>query len=258
MKGLSINVIALRTLFVKEVRRFMKVWKQTVFGPLVNISLYFLVFGVALGSRLKNVGGVPYIEFVVPGLMMLAMISNAFSNTSSSLFQARINGTIVDVLVSPIGAPEMLMAYVGASIIRSFIVGFMVLLVATLFNGFRMEQPGWVLFFSVFVPSAFAMVGLVNALWAEKFDHLNIVPSFIMTPLIFLGGVFYTIDMLPEPWQTVSRFNPMLYMVNGMRHGILGVSDVPLTHCIAWVLALNVVLFAICGVLLSRGYKLRA
>lgn len=249
---------ALRALFIKECRRFGKVWMQTVFSPLVTTSLYFLVFGVALGSRLREIDGVPYIDFVVPGLVMLAIISNSFLNASSSLFQSKINGTIVDLLVAPIGAREMLMAYLGASLLRGLIVGSLVYLVASLFGGFEMAHPGWVAFFACGVSLTFGCLGLISALWAEKFDHLSIVPNFVLTPLTFLGGVFYSVTMLPAPWDFVSRLNPILYMVNGLRYGLLGVTDVPVLHAAAFVGALLVVLLGVAGALLGRGWNLRS
>ncbi|MEM9070455.1 MAG: ABC transporter permease [Myxococcota bacterium] len=252
-----INRIGLRTLFRKEVRRFSKVWMQTVFSPLITTSLYFLVFGVALGSRLREIDGVPYIEFVVPGLVMLAMINAAFLNCSSSLFQSKINGTVVDLLVAPIGAAEILTAYLGAAMLRAFIVGSLVYLVASLFIGVHLEHPLWALAFAIGVSASFATLGLISALWAEKFDHLAVVPNFVLTPLTFLGGVFYSIQMLPEPWQTVSRFNPILYMVNGFRYALIDTSDVSAIASLAAVYALLGVLLFVVTALLRSGYKLR-
>jgi ABC-2 type transport system permease protein len=164
-----VSTVALKTLFIKEVRRFSKVWLQTVLSPLVTTSLYFLVFGVALGSRLREISGVPYIQ-------------------------------ITDILVAPIGALEMLLAYVGAAMIRAMIVGSLVYLVALTFTWFPLHHIGWTVFFAVFVTATLAMLGMVAALWAEKFDHLAIFPNFVLLPLAFLGGVFYSIDLLPEPW----------------------------------------------------------
>lgn len=257
-RTLPFDGISLRTLFLKEIRRFSKVWLQTVFSPLVTTSLYFLVFGVALGRRLERVEGVPYIEFVVPGLMMLSMINNAFLNTSSSLFQSKINGTIIDLLVAPIGVVELLVAYVGAAVCRAAVVGVLVYLVAVAFTGFDIAHPGWVLFFGAAVSAAFATLGLVTAVWAEKFDHLSVVPNFILIPLTFLGGVFYSVEMLPEPWNTVSRFNPILYMVNGLRHGLIGVSDVHVGWSAAAVTGMLVAVGLLAARMIATGYKLRS
>lgn len=252
------NGVALVTLLRKELRRFGKVWLQTVLGPLVTTSLYFLVFGVALGSRLREVDGVPYVAFVVPGLMMLAMINNAFLNSSSSLFQSKVNGTIVDLLVAPIGAGEMLAAYVAAAMARALLVGALVFAVASAFLGVRVAHPGWALYFALMVTSSFGLFGLAVAVLAEKFDHLAIFPNLILTPLVFLGGVFYSVDMLPEPWRSVSLANPILYMVNGLRYGLLGTSDVPVAASAGAVAAFFAVGLAAAWGLLGSGYKLRA
>lgn len=252
------STIALRTLFLKEIRRFGKVWLQTVLSPLVTTSLYFLVFGVALGSRLREISGVPYIDFVVPGLVMMTMIRDSFLNTSSSLFQSKINGSIVDLLVAPIGAVEMLLAYVGAAMLRAIIVGSLVYVVALTFTWFPIHHVGWTVFFSLFVTASLALLGMIAALWADKFDHLAIFPNFVLLPLAFLGGVFYSVDLLPEPWQTVSRLNPLLYMINGLRYGFLGVSDVSPLASAAVVLVSFAVLLGITGGLLRIGYNLRS
>lgn len=252
------STTSVRTLFVKEVRRFAKVWMQTVFSPLITTSLYFLVFGVALGTRMGEIDGIPYILFVIPGLMMLAMISNAFLNTSSSLFQSRINGTITDILVAPLGTAELLAAYAGAGMLRGLIVGVLVWLVASVFVAHDVHHLGWMIYFSTIVCLSFSMLGLVVATLAQKYDHLAIVPSFVLTPMTFLGGVFYTIDMLPEPWRSISLANPMLYMVNGLRHGLVGSSDVSIAASAVAVLTLAAVSTTAAAWLVARGRNLRA
>lgn len=219
------NHVGLKTLFIKEVRRFQKVWLQTVASPLLTTSLYFLVFGLALGSRISEVGGMRYIEFVVPGLMMLAMINNSFLNTSSSLFQSRTNGTIVDILLAPLGATEMIIAYISASVLRGLIVGSLVWLVAFLFIGAVIHNILLVLLFAIMVCIFFAAAGLIVATYATRYDHLAVVPSFVLTPMTFLGGVFYTTDMLPPLWQKASYANPVLYMVNGLRYALTGQAE---------------------------------
>ena len=253
-----INTVGLRTLFIKEIHRFSKVWVQTVMSPLITTTLYFLVFGVALGNRLDEVLGVPYIEFVIPGLIMLSMITNSFLNTASSLFQSKINGTIVDLLVAPIGTAELLAGYVAAASVRAFLVGGLVYAVASVFTGVTVASVGWTLYFGFTVSVSFSLLGLIAAVWADKFDHLSLFPNFILTPLTFLGGVFYSIDMLPEPWDSVSRANPILYMVNGLRHGLLGISDVHVGVAAAGA----GILCALCTIgavlLLRTGYKLRS
>lgn len=252
------NLIGLRTLFQKEVRRFLKVWLQTVLSPLVTTSLYFLVFGVALGSRLREIDGVPYIQYVIPGLVMLAMINAAFLNCSSSFFQSKINGTLVDILVAPLGARELLLAYVSAALLRAVGVGALVYLVAVVFTGLELHNPLEVALFALLPSSAFAVLGLIVAIWAEKFDQLSVVPNFVLTPLIFLGGVFYSIEMLPPPWDTISRLNPILYMVSGLRHGMLGVADVQVSTSLVAVSGFLVLLVALAAAMIRSGYKLRS
>jgi len=256
-----IDAIGFQTLFRKEIRRFSKVWMQTVFSPLITTSLYFLVFGVALGSQLTTVEidgqTVRYIEFVVPGLMMLAMISNSFLNTSSSLFQSKINGTITDLLVAPLGVAEWLLAYVSAAMVRGLLVGVLVWAVASAFVGVKIHAVWAVLVFSMGVTASFALLGIVAAVWAEKFDQLSIIPNFVLTPLTFLGGVFYSVHMLPEPWATISRLDPVLYMVNGLRFGLLGVTDVPVAGCLAAVGITFAVALSAATWVLATGWKLR-
>jgi ABC-2 type transport system permease protein len=260
------NLRSTWTLFRKEVWRFAKVWLQTVFSPLVTTALYFLVFGVALGSRLGSIGWttasgdtftVGYDHFVVPGLMMLTMISNSFLNTSSSLFQSKINGTLGDLLVAPMGAREWLVAYVGAAVLRGLLVGSLVWLVAGAFVGWRMAHPLWVLYFGVTVTVSFACLGLVAAMWAHKFDQLSIFPNFVVQPLTFLGGVFYVVTDLPPLWETISRCNPVLYTVAGLRFGLLGSAEIPVAVSAAICGVAMVVGLTVAGVALERGWRLR-
>lgn len=251
------NRVGTQTLLRKEVRRFSKVWLQTVLSPLVTTSLYFLVFGVALGARLDQIDGVRYIEYVIPGLVMLAMISNAFLNSSSSLFQSKVNGTSVDMMVAPLGPSEILFAYVSASVLRGHAVGLMVWLVATLFVGPHIAHPMWTLSFSFVVSVIFGAFGVTVATWAQKFDHLAVVPNFILTPLTFLGGVFYSVDMLPHPWSVVSRFNPVFYMVNGLRYGMLGISDVEPAISLGILLGIALLILALARQSIADGTRLR-
>ena len=252
------NRIGFKTLLVKETRRFLKVPGQTVAQPVITTALYFLVFGFALGGMVREVDGVSYVRFIVPGLVMLSLIQNAFLNTASSMFIAKMQGTIVDLLVAPLSPTELLGAFTLAAVIRGVLVAGIVWLVAAIFTGFQIAHPGWVIAFALLVAAEFALFGLLVAIWSDKFEQLNLVPTFVITPLTFLGGVFYSARMLPQPWSAITRLNPILYMVEGLRYGMLGRSDVSPWLGIGLTLALTVASGAVVWVMLARGYKLRA
>jgi ABC-2 type transport system permease protein len=250
------NPIGLRTLFIKETRRFLRVPGQTLAQPVVTTSLYFLVFGYALGGRVRELDGVSYVRFIVPGLVMLSIIQNAFLNTSSSMFIAKVQGTIVDLLVAPLSVGELLTAFTMAAVVRGLSVGAIVWLVAAIFTGFEVAHPLWALAFAVLVAATFGLLGLGVAIWSDKFEQLNLVPTFVITPLTFLGGVFYSARMLPEPWAALTRANPILYMVEGMRYGVLG-SGPPPWPGLALTVGIASIAGAICTWMLASGYKLR-
>jgi ABC-2 type transport system permease protein len=249
--------VGFRTLLLKETRRFLRVPGQTVAAPVVTTLLYFLVFGYSIGSQLRTVHGVPYMRFIVPGLVIMPLISNAFLNTASSMFIAKVQGTIVDLLVAPLSYGEVLAAFVLAAVARSLIVGAMVYVVAGLFTGFAIAHPAWVLVFALVTAAGFSVAGLVVAIVTDKFEQLNIIPTFVITPLSFLGGVFYSLDFLPPLWRAVSRANPILYMVDGLRYGFIGTSDVGPWVGLAILLAMVTVGGGVAYGILRSGYKLR-
>jgi ABC-2 type transport system permease protein len=252
------NSIGLRTLFAKETRRFLKVPGQTLAQPVVTTTLYFLVFGYALGGRVREVDGSPYIRFIVPGLILLTLTQNAFLNTSSSMFIAKLQGTIVDLLVAPLGVVDLMLAFLGAAVLRGVLTGGLVWLIAGVFTGFGVVYPIWVLTYVLLVAIAFASIGLAVAIWADKFEQLNVIPTFVLTPLTFLGGVFYSARMLPKPWDTVTRLNPILYMVEGLRFGFLGASST--SPCLGLAITGGVAAIAttLAARMLHTGYKLRS
>jgi ABC-2 type transport system permease protein len=252
------NRIGFKTLLVKETRRFLKVPGQTIAQPVITTALYFLVFGFALGGMVREVDGVSYVRFIVPGLVMLSLIQNAFLNTASSMFIAKMQGTIVDLLVAPLSPGELLGAFTLAAVVRGVLVAGIVWLVAAIFTGFSIAHPGWVIAFALLVAAEFAFFGLIVAIWSDKFEQLNLVPTFVITPLTFLGGVFYSARMLPQPWSAITRLNPILYMVEGLRYGMLGRSDVSPWLGLGVALALTVASGTVVWVMLARGYKLRA
>jgi ABC-2 type transport system permease protein len=252
------NSIGLRTLFAKETRRFLKVPGQTLAQPVVTTTLYFLVFGYALGGRVREVDGIPYIRFIVPGLILLTLTQNAFLNTSSSMFIAKLQGTIVDLLVAPLGVVDLMVAFLAAAVLRGLMTGTLVWLIAGLFTGFEVVHPIWVLAYVLLVATALASIGLAVAIWSDKFEQLNVIPTFILTPLTFLGGVFYSAHMLPKPWDTVTRFNPILYMVEGLRFGFLGASSTSPWLGLAITGGVATIATALAARMFHTGYKLRS
>ncbi|ACL64238.1 ABC-2 type transporter [Anaeromyxobacter dehalogenans 2CP-1] len=249
--------LGLRTLFAKEVRRFLRVPGQTLLSPLVTTTLYFVVFGYSLGARLADVEGVPYARFIVPGLVTLGVVTNAYLNSASSLFVMKLQGTMVDLLVSPLSYGEVLAGFMGAAVVRGILVGGVMWVVAGLFGGFQLAHPLTAVALLVLVAVVFAALGVVTAIWASTFEQVNFFPTFFITPLTFLGGVFYSIEMLPPALRRLTALNPIFYMVDGVRFGMLGISDAA-----PWVGAAMLALLAAISVggayaLLRSGYKLR-
>jgi len=252
------NPIGFRTLLVKEMRRFLRVPGQTLAQPVVTTALYFLVFGYALGGRVREVDGVPYDRFIVPGLILLGLSQNAFLNTSSSMFIAKLQGTIVDLLVAPLGVADLVIAFTLAAVARGMMVGGIVWIISALFTGFGVAHPAWVVVFGTLVGATFGLIGLIVAIWSDKFEQLNIVATFIITPRTFLGGVFYSVQMLPSPWSVICRANPVLYMVEGLRYGVVGVSTSSPWLGLAVTGGIGALSLAIAIWMLATGYKLRS
>lgn len=251
--------LGLRTLFTKEYRRFMKVPGQTLASPVVSTVLYLLVFGYALGGRLRDVAGVPYFDFIVPGLMVLGITSNAFLNSSSSLMGMKLTGTIVDLLVTPLTYGEMVVAMVAAAALRGLYVGGLIWLCAVVTRGdVHVAHPFYALAFPVCAAIGFGAIGMLTGLWADRFEQLNFVPAFVLTPLTFLGGVFYDVRALPAALQAASHANPILYLVEGMRAGLIGTSAVdPAIGLLALAAGSGLLLLA-CLLVLRSGWKLRS
>ena len=253
-----IPLLGVRTLFRKEVTRFLRVPGQTILSPLITTALYFVVFGYSLGGRLREIDGIPYIRFLVPGLVMLGVISNAFLNTSSSLFIMKLQGTMVDVLVTPLSYLEFLVAFVGAGVLRAFLVGTLTWATAAFFVGAYVPHPFLALLAGLLVSLAFSSLGLIVSLWAEKFEQVNFIPTFVITPLTFLGGVFYSADMLPPRLQPFLHINPIYYMIESMRYALIGHVGSPPATGFTILAVLAFVLVATALTLLRRGYKLRS
>lgn len=251
------NVIGTKTLFMKEVRRFLRVPGQTVLQPLISTSLYFIVFGYTLGGRQTDVDGVSYITFIVPGLVFLGIANNAFLNSSSSIFITKIQGTIVDLLVAPLGATELLVGFIGGAMVRGLLVGLLTWGAALIFTGPHLVHAFGTLLFLFLSAYVFSVLGLVAGIWSEKFEQINFFPTFLMLPLTFLGGVFYSVRRLPEPFRTISLFNPVVHMVEGLRAGMLGLEEgSPIG--LGLLLGLAVVATAAAHRMLAAGYKVKS
>jgi ABC-2 type transport system permease protein len=245
------------TLLYKEVLRFWKVAFQTVGGPVLGALLYLVVFAQVLGERVRMFGDVPYTAFLVPGLVMMSLLQNAFANSSSSLIQSKVTGNLVFVMLAPISSLEFFAAYVLASVVRGLVVGAGVLAVTAGFVELRLEAPWWALAFALLGAALAGVLGLLAGLWADKFDQIAAFQNFLVLPLTMLSGVFYSIHSLPPAWQTVSRFNPFFYMIDGFRHGFFGAGDVAPAASLAFVAVSLALLSALALRLLDQGYKIR-
>jgi ABC-2 type transport system permease protein len=245
------------TLFKKELVRFWKVSFQTVAAPVMTALLYLLVFGHALKDHVQAYPGVSYIAFLVPGLVMMSVLQNSFANSSSSLIQSKITGNLVFVLLPPLAHFDLYFAYVGAAMVRGMVVGAGVLAVTVWWAGLHFEAPLWTFVFALIGSAILGTLGLIGGIWAEKFDQIAAFQNFLIMPLTFLSGVFYSVHSLPPFWQTVSHANPFFYMVDGFRYGFFGVSDVKPEISLAVVLVTLALVAAICLGMLRSGYKLR-
>lgn len=247
-----------RTLLKKEVFRFLSVYNQTLITPLISATLYLLIFGVALGKDLPSpYPGISYIQFLVPGLMMMALMNNAFQNTSSSLFISKYLGNIVDVLVAPLRFSEIVLAYMLGGVARGMLVGLSVAVISRLFTHFWPVHPFYSLLFCFLAGSIFALLGMIAAIWADRFDDLSIFNTYLILPLMYLGGIFYSVEILPPFFRALSFINPMLYMINGLRFGLLGRADTSPTLSFALLLAFFAFFFSLALWIVKTGYKLR-
>jgi len=252
------NWEALKTIVFREVHRILRIWGQTLVPPAITMTLYFAIFGKLIGSRIGEMGGMRYIDFIVPGLIMMAVIQNSYGNIVSSFFGAKFQRFIEELLVSPTPNWVILLGYTLGAVARGLMVGAIVLVVAMCFTRIQVQHPLVTLATLLLTSVMFAFAGFINAIYAKKFDDIAIVPTFILTPLTYLGGVFYSVALLPPFWQRASELNPILYTVNAFRYGLLGVSDVPLATAFAVMLGFTVALGAISMHLLVKGKGLRA
>ncbi len=246
------------TLLKKEILRFWRVASQTLLTPIVTASLYLFVFGATLGQRLSVVEGLSYAQFVIPGLIIMGVINNSFANTSSSLFVSRYLGGIVDLLVTPVSPPQFILAYTLAAMLRGLLVGTVVWLISLLFATLPWETPLMAVLMAMVASFTFAQFGLIAAIYAHNFDTLSMYNNFLILPLIYLGGVFYPISILPDPWGKLSYLNPLFYLIDGFRHAIIGVGDTTLVVAFGVSLGLGIALFVWASWLIGKGYRLRS
>ena len=255
---LMVNVIGLGTIAHKEIRRVLRIWIQTIIPPAITMTLYFIIFGSLIGSRIGEMDGVPYTTFIAPGLIMMAVIQNSFGNVVSSFFSGKLQQHLEEMLVSPLSVVTIVTGFVIGGVARGLFVAALVTVVAMFFTDLTVEYPLVTFSVIVLVAMVFSLAGLLNAIFAKNFDDISIIPTFVLAPLTYLGGVFFSISLLSPFWQNVALANPILYMVNAFRYGMLGASDIPLGIAFSIILAAFVLLFGLALVLLHRGTGIRS
>ncbi len=255
--NLYLNAVAVKTLVRKEVIRVLRIWIQTIVPPAITMTLYFIIFGNLIGRRIGTMDGYDYMSYIAPGLIMMSVITSSYGNVVSSFFGAKFSRHIEEMLVSPMSNAAIVIGHVSGGLIRGLFIGLLVTGIALFFTKLDVQHPLITISVVVLSSIVFALAGFINAVFAKKFDDISIVPTFVLTPLTYLGGVFYSISLLPEFWQAVSKANPILYMVNAFRYGILGTSDIDITHAYIMLFAFVVLLFSACVMLMNRGVGIR-
>lgn len=249
--------VAVYTLLLKEVIRFKRIWLQTLVPPMITTCLYFIIFGNLIGRKIGSMGGVDYIQYIVPGLVMMSVIQNSYGNVSSSFFSAKFQRSVEELLIAPIPNYLIILGYTAGGIARGLIVGFLVMLTALCFTHLPLHHMGLMLLITLLSATLFSLAGLINAIFAKKFDDISIIPTFILTPLTYLGGIFYSINLLPPFWRTISLSNPIVYIVETFRYGMLGRADINISYAIIAILCFTFLLFSFCLYLFKRGIGLR-
>lgn len=249
---------ALKSLAAKETNRYMRIWVQTLVPSVITTSLYFIIFGKMIGSRIGDMNGFSYMEYIVPGLIMMSVITSSYANVSSSFFSQKFQKNIEEILVAPVPTHIIIWGFLIGGIGRSVLVGALVTLISMVFVPIHIHS--WTIGIITFLMTAilFSLAGLINGIFARSFDDVSIVPTFVLQPLTYLGGVFYAISMLPPIWQAISKVNPIVYMISGFRYGFLGVTDVPVVISLSILVVFSVVLYSICWYLISKGRGLRS
>lgn len=249
--------IAFITILIKEMRRFLRIWVQTILPPMITTALYFVIFGKMIGSQLAPIEGFSYMDYIVPGLIMMTMITNSYANVVSSFYGSKFQRYVEELLIAPIPHSLILLGFVAGGVARGLIVGLMVTLVSTFFVDLPLHNIWVALSVALLTSILFALGGFINAVYAKSFDDIAIIPTFVLTPLTYLGGIFYSVSMLPGFWQEISLVNPILYMVNAFRYGMLGVSDINMTTAYSVIVLFIVLLYSYSLWLLKRGVGLR-
>ncbi len=248
---------ALKTIIIKEYLRFIRIWVQTVLPPAITTALYFVIFGKLIGSQIGDIDGYKYMDYIVPGLILMAVITNSYGNVVSSFYSAKFQRSIEELLVSPTPNYLILLGYVAGGITRGIIVGIVVTIVAMYFSDIQIHSYSLSLLIFFLTASLFSIAGLINAIYANSFDDISIIPTFVLTPLTYLGGIFYSIEMLPDFWQSLSLINPILYMINSFRFGMIGTTDTDLVTAVTIIIVFNIALFSFALHLLNKGTGIR-
>lgn len=249
---------ALKSLAVKETNRYLRIWVQTLVPPVITTSLYFVIFGKMIGGRIGDMGGFSYMEFIVPGLIMMSAITSSYANVSSSFFSQKFQKNVEELLVAPVPTHIIIWGFVIGGLGRSFLVGTLVTIISLLFVPLNVVSWPIVIITLLMTAILFSLAGLINGIFAQSYDDVSIVPTFVLQPLTYLGGVFYSISMLPPFWQGVSKVNPIVYMISGFRYGFLGIEDVSITVSFSIIIIFIVVLYSVCWYLINKGRGLRS
>jgi ABC-2 type transport system permease protein len=255
--NISLNVIAMKTIVRKEMVRVLRIWVQTIVPPAITMTLYFIIFGSLIGRRIGTMDGFDYMQYIAPGLIMMSVITNSYGNVVSSFFGAKFGRHVEEMLVSPMSNAAIIIGHVAGGVLRGVLVGLLVTVIALFFTKLEVRHPFVTISIVLLSSTVFALAGFINAVFAKKFDDISIIPTFVLTPLTYLGGVFYSISLLPEFWQKASLANPILYMVNAFRYGILGTSDIGIGTAYAILILFVVLLFVGCQQLMRRGVGIR-
>ena len=255
--NVALNLVAIMTLIRKEIIRVMRIWVQTIVPPAITMTLYFIIFGNLIGRRIGTMDGFDYMQYIAPGLIMMSVITNSYGNVVSSFFGAKFGRHVEEMLVAPMSYATIIVGHVAGGVLRGLLVGLLVTIIALFFTRLQLAHPLIMISIVLMSSIVFSLAGFINAIFAKKFDDISIIPTFVLTPLTYLGGVFYSISLLPDFWQAVSKANPILYMVNAFRYGIPGTSDIGIAQAYFILVVFIVVLFSACMMLMRRGVGIR-